>query len=199
MTFDDLTTYEAYAFPPSMEWRPGWPDHPHEYHDPDSVQVGELVEAGWLDLSDTERWPWPKYDDEQDARIRRKIVNRYWNRGLGILPPGLWRRQFLEVMEEIMPRYVLMYSALSNADLRPGMESEWYKGRNIFSDFPQTQLSGNSDYASTGNDTEWERIRQLDVLETLQRLRDYRDVDVMVLDDIEGLFSCIASVSLNAR
>jgi hypothetical protein len=150
-------------------------------------------------MTDKETWNWPMYTDEQDTRVRSKIVSRFYNRGLGILPPGLWKRQFLEKMAEIMPKYILAYKVLDEATLGPGHESEYYKSRNIFSDFPQTQLSGNSDYASTGNDTEYERIRQADILDTMDRLKDYRDVDVMILEDLEELFSCLVSVSVNTR
>lgn len=182
-----------------FEFWPEWPVEIHEYHDASSVQLGELVQGGWFDLKDKETWNWPQYSDEQDERLRQKILNRFWNRGIGVLPPGLWKRQFLEKMAEIMPKYILMYKALDEVGSTPGNSSEYYKSRNIFSDFPQTQLGGNSDYASTGNDTEYERIRQADVLETLERLQSYRDVEVMILDDLEELFSCLVSVSLNTR
>ena len=92
-----------------------------------------------------------------------------------------------------------MYGAVSEDGNLPGHEGEWYKSRNIFSDFPQTQLGGNSDYASTGNDTEYERIRRADILETIERLKDYQDVDALVLDNIEQMFSCLVSVSVNTR
>lgn len=196
---DDVVRYENYEFNPLLEYgHGGWEDL-HIYKDPDSVEIGELVEVGWFDLSDKETWHWPKFNDEQDNRLRDKIVNRFWNRGLGILPPGLWKRQFIEKMNEIMPKYILMYQAEDYDGSLPGNSSEWYKSRNIFSDFPQTQLSGNSDYASTGNDTEYERIRRADVLEIIERLKDYRDIDLLILEDLNEMFSCLASVSLNTR
>lgn len=171
----------------------------HEYHDSSSVQLGELVEVGWFNLEDKSVWHWLQYSDEQDARLRDKIVNRFWNRSIGVLPPGLWKRQFLELMAEIMPKYILMYQVLDEDGNIAGHSGEWYKSRNIFSDYPQTQLSGNSDYASTGNDTEYERIRRADILETMDRLKDYRDVDQMILEELEQMFSCLVSVSVNTR
>jgi len=199
MEFTDTIGYDDYPFPPKYEWSTHWQDYPHEFHDADSVQLGELVQAGWFDLSDKETWAWPKYSDEQDDTLRNKILNRFWNRGLGILPAGLWKRQFLERMNEIMPKYLALYKVLDEDPQLLGANSEYYKSRNIFSDYPQTQLGGNSDFASTGNDTQYERIRQLDILDFSDRLRAYRDVDVLIMDEIEDLFSCLISVSINTR
>lgn len=199
MELTDTIDYEDYPFPTKYEWSGHWQDYPHEFHDSDSVQLGELVQAGWFDLSDKETWAWPKYTDEQDDTLRNKIVNRFWNRGLGILPAGMWKRQFLERMNEIMPKYIALYRVLEQDPQLLGASSEYYKSRNIFSDYPQTQLGGNSDFASTGNDTEYERIRQLDILDFAERLKAYRDVDVLIMDEIEDLFSCLISVSINTR
>lgn len=197
--YEDTVNYSDYDYDPFLEYGHGGWETLHIYKDASSVQVGELVEVGWLDLSDKEVWHWPIYNEQQDDALRDKIINHFWNRSLGILPAGLWKRQFIEKMNEIMPKYLLMYAALNEDGNIPGHNSEWYKSRNIFSDFPQTQLSGNSDYASTGNDTEYERIRQADILDTLNRLKDYQDIDVMILNDLEEMFSCLISVSINTR
>lgn len=195
----DVISYDDYQFAEENEWASHWKDYPNEYHDATSVQLGELVQAGWFNLDDTETWNWPKYSDEQDKRLRNKIVNRFWNRGLGVLPAGIWKRQFLERMQEIMPKYIILYKLIDESPQLVGATSEYYKARNMFSDYPQTQLGGNSDYASTGNDTEYERIRQLDILDLAERLKDYRDADSLILEDIDDLFSCLLSVSINTR
>lgn len=197
--YEDVIGYSDFNYNPFFEYGHGGWENLHEYKDSDSVELGELVEVGWFDISNKETWHWPIYTEEQDNRVREKIINRFWNRGIGILPPGLWKRQFIEKMNEIMPKYILMYAAKDEAGNLAGHENEWYKSRNIFSDFPQTQLSGNSDYASTGNDTEYERIRRADILDTIERLKDYRDIDTLILDDLEEMFSCLVSVSLNTR
>lgn len=196
---EPIRYWDDFQWDPTLEFGFGGFEELHEYHDSDSVQLGELVEVGWFDLSDKTYWNWPMFSEEQDNRLREKIVNRFWNRGISVLPPGLWRRQFLELMAEIMPKYILMYQVLDEDGNIAGHSGEWYKSRNIFSDYPQTQLSGNSDYASTGNDTEYERIRRADILETMARLRDYRDVDQMILEELEQMFSCLVSVSVNTR
>ena len=71
--------------------------------------------------------------------------------------------------------------------------------RNINSDFPQTQLSGeNSDYASSGNDKEYQRINQADLIETAKRLSGYDDIDLMIVKDMGSMFSCLYTVNVNA-
>jgi hypothetical protein len=187
MAFVDV---DPFAYP-NFDW--------HDWNDAVSVQFGELVDAGWIDIYDKTVWSWPQYSDAQDKTLRDKISNRFWNREIGILPPKLWRRQFIERMNEIMPRMIPLYRVLNESPQLLGAESEYYKSRNIFSDFPQTQLGGNSDYGSTGNDTEYERIKQLDTLDLERRLREYRDVDEIILEDLDGMFSCLVSVSFNAR
>ena len=48
-----------------------------------------------------------------------------------------------------MPKYKLLYERVDEG-LNPLQESrDREKSRDIFSDFPETMLSGNSDYAST--------------------------------------------------
>ena len=81
-----------------------------------------------------------------------------------------------------------------------GSSSEYYKSRNIFSDFPQTKLAGdNQDYASTGNDTEYERINQIEPIELYKKIKDYayEDIDLLIIAEVEPLFSCMFTVNIN--
>jgi hypothetical protein len=100
-------------------------------------------------------------------------------------------------MNEIMPKYMYWYKTLDD-DILLGTEGEYYKSRNVFSDFPQTSLVGDSqDYASTGNDVEYERIKQMDPLELEDRIKNYNDVDLAIINEIEPLFSCLFTVNIN--
>ena len=106
--------------------------------------------------------------------------------------------EFLRTMYEIMPKYIPLYKILDESPQLLGAESDYYKARNIYSDFPQTQLNGqNGDYASSGNDTEYERIRQLNIMDIAERIKGYDDVDKLIINEIEGLFSCLFTVSIN--
>jgi hypothetical protein len=96
-----------------------------------------------------------------------------------------------------MPKYMQWYKTLDEG-VQIGTEGEYYKSRNVYSDFPQTNLAGNNqDYASTGNDLEYERIKQVDPLELADRLERYNDVDLMIINEIESLFSCMFTANIN--
>lgn len=172
-------------------------DYP-DWHSVTTIQLCELIEAGFCDESFT-GWDWPKYSDEQDSRLRSKIYDHYYYREIALTPPGIWKHEFIRKMREIMPKYIYLYKLLDENPELFGADSEWYKGRNIYSDFPQTQLSGdNGDYASAGNDREYQRIRQADFLDTAERLRDYEDIDLRIVEDMGELFSCLFTVNVNA-
>lgn len=170
--------------------------HP-DYHAVVTIQLCELIDAGFFDLT-REDWDFgPKYSAEQHTQLCKKIVDHYYYREISLIPPGIWKREFLRKLNEIMPKYMILYK-VADEGVQLGSESEYYKSRNIFSDFPQTSLAGrNQDYASTGNDTEYERIKQLDPIELADRLRNYNDVDLMVVNELESLFSCMFTVNIN--
>lgn len=168
-----------------------------DFHSVVTIQLCELAEGGFFDLT-REDWDFgPKYSPEQHAQLCRKITDHYWFREIALVPPGIWKREFLRKLNEIMPKYMPLYKALDEG-MQLGMESEYYKSRNIFSDFPQTSLAGNNqDYASTGNDLEYEKIRQLDPLELAERLERYNDVDLAIINELESMFSCLLTVNVN--
>lgn len=168
-----------------------------DYHAVVTIQLCELIDCGFFDLT-REDWDFgPKFTPEQHKQLCEKITNHYYFREISLVPPGMWRREFLRLMNEIMPKYIPWYKMLSEG-LTFGQTSEWYKSRNIFSDFPQTALAGrNSDYASSGNDTEYERIRTADPLDVLDRIKNYDDVDAAIIEEIEPLFSCLFTVNIN--
>ena len=151
-----------------------------DYHAVVTIQLCELINDKFCDDSFT-GWVWPKYDDAQDARLRKKISDHYWFREIALVPPGIWKHEFIRKMNEIMPKYIPLYKLMD------------------YSDFPQTQLSGdNGDYASSGNDREFQRIRQADFIDTAKRLQDYNDVDLLIVNDMSSLFSCLFTVNTNS-
>lgn len=170
-----------------------------DYHSINTIQICELANAGLFDLS-RDDWDFnPKYSAAQHRQLCDKITAHYWYREISLTPFGIWKHEFLRTMNEIMPKYIRLYKVIDEAPELIGAESEWYKSRNIFSDFPQTQLSGNNgDYATNGNDTEYERIKQLDTIELAKRLETYKDVDLMIIEEIEPLFSCLFTIDVNA-
>lgn len=175
---------------------PGKPDSPAEYFDGSTITYAELEEAGFIDW-DADAWHVDWYDAATKTRLVGKIRARYSNRNIGVLPPYQWRRELVRKLNEIMPKYNMMYKALETASILD-MSDTYSKGRNIYSDFPQTQLRGASeDYASTGTDTESETVQRRPMWESLENIKSIQDVDAYVLDELEFAFSALMVVQID--
>lgn len=119
---------------------------------------------------------YPIFSEDHRLELNRKIINHYWNREIGMETVSLFVFAVQRRMNEIMPLYnqvyesqLLEFDAISNYKLTTvrndkTTESETQdstgtanstgenKARAVGSTMPQTQLSRNKDYASTGND-----------------------------------------------
>lgn len=169
-----------------------------DYHAVVSVQLCELINGGWLDWND-DSWHWSAYNDEQYKRVCKKFNDRYYFREIGILPPLQWKMELLRKFNEIMPKYIPAYKALESGSNILASENRYGKHRNVFSDFPATQLkSETQDYASNATDNQYEDIVIGDWIETLNRLKDYNDIDVMILNELDSMFSTWFTVNTNA-
>ena len=184
MKMIDIDTYEA-----QQMWE--------EWHDIYSITLGELLADGVYDFSQPD-WDFDSYDDEQRNRFWAKFAARYRYREIGVLPPAAWKHETLRKLNEIMPKYKMLYKAIADGMnvLQDG--DEYHKRRAVHSDYPQTMIGGNQDYASDANDLEYETIRYGNMLDAVQKLRGYDDVDVMILNEMETLFSCLFTINLNA-
>lgn len=172
------------------------PFEPHDaghgdYFSATSVTLGELCEMGFYNPDD-DSWKWAAPSDEIYSRVCEKFKNRYWYRELGTFPAFRWKQAYLEKFAEIMPKYARLYELLADGFDIVQDSDEYGKRRDVFSEFPATLLTGNADYTSTGTDSEWETVKDGNALDKyLQFVRDFKDVDVLVLDECEGLFSCL--------
>lgn len=158
-----------------------------------TITLGEWYELGFYDPGD-DSWRFDAYDDAQYRRLCEKFIDRYYYREVSIPLPARWKRAYLRKLNEIMPKYKLLYARVEQG-LNPLQESrDRGKSRDIFSDFPETMLSGNSDYASTGNDRESDMLREGNAAElSTQFAREWQDVDALILDELEHvLFTGIA-------
>jgi hypothetical protein len=293
-----------------------------DFHAVTSIQLCELIDAGFFDLSRRD-WDFgPKFSQQQHEQLCHKITEHYYYREISLVPPGIWKREFLRKMNEIMPKYIPWYKLVSeemdsighsfdyiSGDGKKNIvgsnnvtgnvtesdttnvvdnenthvvengtvhgtdnvttatnttenskNDEYLKARNIFSDFPQTMLAGNNqDYASTGNDSEYEKINEntgtstsnqtkngqnnvtsgktidtdrnettdtthnavkdsvtngtsvndekKDYRETREHVADplnlvdniiqFDNIDAMIIEEIEPLFSCLFTVNIN--
>lgn len=183
-------TIETYKYDPQeVTWE-------RDFHAVMTVTLGELVHDGWIDW-DADGWRWDAYDEDQRERINKKIEARYWTREIGILPPGEWRRRFIGKLNEIMPKYKLLYDKIKDGIDIWQEGDEYHKERTVASEYPQTMIQGTEDYATAGNDHEYETIRDGDMMAKLREFQEYQDVDVMILNELEPLFSSLFTVSIN--
>ena len=181
-----------------LDWEsvadPGVP----EYHDTMTITLQELLDDPYLYDVVQQRWQtFDAYDEEQRTRLWSKFRARFDWREIGILPIRRWLDRLMGTLNEIMPKYKPIYAAIEAGTTVMTDWDEWHKGRDVYSTFPQTALGGsNQDYASSGNDREHETIRDYGLLDVAERISAYNDVDVMVLDDLERLFTCLVSTTI---
>lgn len=183
-----------------------WYTERDDFHAIETIQLGELVNDGLFEWETDDSLIWDYYSEEQYKRVMSKFVNRYFYREIGVVPYKKWRLFYVRKMNEIMPKYKILYAALDSGT-DPLQDSrvkgdKWGKSRNVFSDFPATQLGDNQDYADNSTDRQYEDMEDtvtqgsyLDKALQLQEL--YNDIDVMILDDCNVLFSSLYSMSMN--
>lgn len=186
MTLPDVPSFEL----------AGYTEHDRTYWSALSITVGELMDADML----TEDW-WltaDKYDEEQAKRTWSKFVGRYQFREIGIIPPKRWMLRTIAKLNEIMPKYKMLYKAIAEGASPLTERDEYHKSRNVFSTFPQTALGGSDqDYASNGTDLEYETLREYGLLDVSDRMLNYNDVDVLVLDELDPLFMQVRNTDLS--
>ena len=169
-----------------------------DFHSVESIQLGELINGGLFDWRNDVGLRWDAYSEEQYERVCTKFVNRFFYREIGIVPYGQWILAYVRKMNEIMPKYKPFYKNIEEGADILATEDTYGKSRDLFSDFPATMLSGNEDYASNGTDRQYENVHQGDFMEKLIEAKErYNDIDVMILEECETLFSCFMTVSVN--
>ena len=182
------------------EWVPIEDYTPYEspdYHAVFSIQLCELINSNGIDFSD-ETWDFDYYNEEQRNRLWKKFERRFYWREIGILPATRWKWELLRKLDEIMPKYKPLYKALDEGQNILQKYGEYGKSRKVFSEFPQTMLSGiNQDYATNANDKEHENVYLGDWMEQLEKIKNYDDVDVLILKELESMFSVFSTVSIN--
>lgn len=163
-----------------------------------SITLGELREAGAFAYETDERLFWDCYDTEQYDRVCEKILRRFKYRDIGVIPYARWRDAYVRKMNEIMPKYKPLYQALEDGSNILQTEDRFGKRKNVYSNFPQTPLSGDQDYADSMNIDEHEDVINGDwIAKANEVAKGYNDIDVMILDELETLFSCLFNVNMN--
>lgn len=170
-----------------------------EWHAIYTVQLGELIQSGVFDWSRDElNWSEAACSQDQYERFCNYFVERFRFREISIIPPLEWfyalRRK---LVYELMPKYRPLYKQIENGIVPLG-ENEYLKRRHITSNYPETLLSGNSDYITTGDDEEYERVKVDDIGLALQSYKDnYENTDTALADELEVLFVSMYTVNVN--
>lgn len=203
-----------YAYPPNhfgQEWETfdanDWNGHEMldytgqmESHAVYTVELCELMQSGTFDWKRPELdWSEAAYNTEQYERFCKYFEQRFMFREISMLPPLQWFTALKRMLVyELMPKYKPLYAQVENG-ISPLGENEYYKERHVSSSYPETLLSGNSDYISSGEDREFERIKVDNAAEALEAYKNgFRSVDAALGDELEILFISIYTSFVNA-
>lgn len=168
-----------------------------DFHSTQTITLGELLHDGVI-VWDAPELKWDYYDEKQFWRVSEKVEDHYWDRELGVLPVRSWMREYKRKMNEIMPKLKPAYKALEDQNFNFMQNSDAYsKGRTVGSSFPATQLKPNQDYASGASDSENETVNEGNYYSSVERLKDYDDLDYVLVKHVDSLFSSIWTSNIN--
>ena len=156
-----------------------------------TIALGELIEHDLFDWSSEHLdWKQAAYNEEQYARVCDYFIERFRFREISIVPFLEWAYTLRrKLVYELMPKYRLMYKMLDD-DFDLAQDGvDYSKRRVIGSEYPETLLSGNSDYINTGTDEENEKIHRGNLLDAyLKYQQEFQAIDKQLLDELEVMF-----------
>lgn len=165
-----------------------------------TITLGELIDKGVFDWSlDILDWSAAAYSAEQYERVCAYFIERFRFREIGMEPFFEWATMLhRKLVYELMPKYRNLYRYLDD-EFDPAQISDRYrKRRAIGSDYPETLLSGNSDYVSNGQDEESEDIERGNLLDAYNDyVTSYRHIDQCLLDELESMFIGLYTASID--
>ena len=172
-----------------------------DYHSVLTIQLCELLDEAVFDWNNKYlKDVFKELGTDNAKRLKSMFTERYYWREISIIPPGQWmQRVGYTIKYELVPKYKPLYDALANGDFSPlNKENEFYKARNIDSDFPETLLSQNQVYASSGTDREYQRIITANGVEISADYAElYKNVDTMLIDELAIFFTDLWSLNYN--
>lgn len=183
---------------PSSDYSPDMTGGASDWHAIYTIQLGELIEDEIFDFSSSD-FDFDSFNAEQRNRLWSKFIERYRYYEIGIVPPLRWKQALLSKLNEIMPKYKVIYQAFKDGYNPLQSGSERHRGRDIHSEYPQTVLKPEEqDYASTGNESIYETIRDGSIIDIAEAIRDrYSDVDAMILNELDYLFIPLTTANVN--
>ena len=168
-----------------------------DWHGVVTIPFGELIESGF---------DWGKDDycttftGTNRERLNRKIEQRFYYREICAVPPGKFKHFLVRKLDEVLPKYLRIYEEIDNGNFKI-LRDETYNGksRNVFSEYPQSQLMGNADYATNANDSADGHTRDGSPTDKIVDYAErYKDVDSLILDELDVCFLSLLSLNINA-
>lgn len=188
-------------------WYENWSDEMHEYTNGEyynavyTITIGELQAAGVFDWDNPLLdWSSAAYDAEQHERVCSYFIERFYYREISIEPFEEWARTLKrKLVFELMPKYKPLYERASEGFSPLADGDEYYKSRIVNSAYPETVLSGNSDYLTDARDEEYERIKEGNLVDAMENYRErFHGVDQSLLDELESMFISMYTTNVNA-
>lgn len=168
-----------------------------DWHATITIQFGELIESGFDWGKDTY---YPAFTGANRTRLNQKIEDRFYWREICAVPPGKFKHFLMRKLNEIMPKYKLLYDEIDSGNMKVFRQETYNeKSRNVYSEYPQSQLQGSADYATNANDQARGTTRDGAPIDmTVDFQQRYNDVDVMVLDELDICFLSLMTLNVNA-
>lgn len=165
-----------------------------------TIQIGELIDCGLFDWTRPELdWSSAAYDAEQYKRVCDYFIERFYYREISLEPFLEWAVTLKrKLVYELMPKYKPLYERIAEGINPLSDSNEYYKNRTIESAYPETLLSENADYITDGRDEEFERIKEGNLVDSVENyaLR-YKAVDEWLLNDLESMFVSMYTMNMN--
>ena len=165
-----------------------------------TVTLGELIDKGVFDWSlDILDWSAAAYSSEQYERVCAYFIERFRFREIGIEPFFEWATMLhRKLVYELMPKYRNLYQYLDEEFDPAQVSDRYHKRRAIGSDYPETLLSANADYISSGQDEESEDIERGNLQEAYNNyVTKYQAIDTHLLDELESMFIGLYTASID--
>lgn len=146
-----------------------------------TVTLRQIIQSGFdIGLKD-----YPIYNEEHRETLNNMIINHYLMSEIGQETPELFRIYLNNTMNEIMPRYNLMYKALD----------EYYAQQSLLGNIDLTTtetISGTNNQTNSGTDTVKNYINQSGkniVMDTPQGELALQDIDAQTVYATEATIS----------
>lgn len=171
-----------------------------DWHANNTIFFGELIES---------RFNWGKedyfkdmdddFDNNHRERLNQKIEARYFYREICCTPPGKFKHFLVRKLNELLPKYNELYKVRDAGDFHVlRQETKNSKYRHIYSEYPQTQLKGDADYATNGQDNAAGSTVDGPPVDMFIDFHDrFDDIDVMIIDQLEVCFWSAMSNTIN--